>query len=185
MTYLSGMRGETDREKLGRFMKELGARVQSEGTIYLTGGATALLFGWRDSTIDIDIKADPEPRGLFEAIATLKEQLDVNVELASPDQFVPAVPGWRGRSLFIARHGGVTFRHFDPYTQALAKLQRGHDRDVRDVREMLRAGLITARDLARSFEEIEPQLIRFPSVDAGIFRAAVLSFCGDAAGEAT
>lgn len=179
------MRGETDREKLGRFMKELGARVQSEGTIYLTGGATALLFGWRDTTIDIDIKADPEPRGLFEAIATLKEQLDVNVELASPDQFVPAAPGWRGRSLFIARHGSVTFRHFDPYTQALAKLQRGHDRDVRDVREMLRAGLITARDLARSFDEIEPQLIRFPAVDAGIFRAAVLTFCRDAAGEPT
>ena len=72
------MRSETDRAKLERFMRALGERVQSEGTIYLTGGATALLFGWRDTTIDIDIKADPEPRGLFEAIAMLKETLDIN-----------------------------------------------------------------------------------------------------------
>jgi hypothetical protein len=170
------MRGETDRAKLERFMRALGERVQSEGTIYLTGGATALLFGWRDTTIDIDIKADPEPRGLFEAIAMLKETLDVNVELASPDQFIPPVPGWQGRSLFIARHGRVTFRHFDPYTQALAKLQRGHDRDRRDVREMHRVGLVTRHDLEQTFHEIEPQLIRYPGIDGGEFRSAVASF---------
>ena len=57
-------------------MEALGQRVKGPGTIYLTGGATALLFGWRAKTIDVDIKADPEPRGLFEAIAELKESLD-------------------------------------------------------------------------------------------------------------
>jgi hypothetical protein len=74
-------------------MEALGQRVKGPGTIYLTGGATALLFGWRAKTIDVDIKADPEPRGLFEAIAELKESLDANVELASPDLFIPEVPG--------------------------------------------------------------------------------------------
>ena len=54
-------------------MEVLGQRVKGPRTIYLTGGATALLFGWRAKTIDLDIKADPEPRGLFEAIAELKE----------------------------------------------------------------------------------------------------------------
>lgn len=59
------MREETDRPKLERFMAALGASVRGEGRIYLTGGATALLIGWRNSTIDIDIKPDPEPSGFF------------------------------------------------------------------------------------------------------------------------
>ena len=95
-------------------------------------------------------------------------------------------PTWKFfTSLFIVRHGRVTFRHFDPYTQALAKLQRGHDRDVRDVREMLRVGLVTTRDLARTFDAIESQLIRYPGIDPCAFRAAVVSFCDSAAADRT
>ena len=52
------------------------------------GGATAVLLGIRDQTIDIDVKLDPEPAGVFESIARLKEQLHVSVELAAPDQFL-------------------------------------------------------------------------------------------------
>ena len=36
-------------------MEALGQRVKGPGIIYLTGGATALLFGWRAKTIDVDI----------------------------------------------------------------------------------------------------------------------------------
>ncbi|MBI3852544.1 MAG: hypothetical protein HY298_19985 [Verrucomicrobia bacterium] len=110
------MRAETNQAKLEAFMAALGARVRGAGSIYLTGGATAVLHGWRDTTIDVDLmKSDPEPPGLFEALATLKEELDINVELASPDDFIPALPGWRERSLFIARHGWLDFFHYDPY----------------------------------------------------------------------
>src|SRR5277367_4252220 len=122
------MRLESDQSKIEAFMAALGQQVRGKGRIYLTGGATAVLHGWRTMTIDIDIKPDPEPPGLFEAIASLKEELEVNVELASPDQFIPAIPGWRERSLFIATHGLIEFLHYDPYGQALAKLQRGHER---------------------------------------------------------
>jgi hypothetical protein len=62
------MRGETSRVKLERFMAELGTRAEGPGTVYLTGGATALLYGWRDATIDVDIKPDPEPAGILRAI---------------------------------------------------------------------------------------------------------------------
>ena len=65
------MRSETDRRKLEQFMVALGQSVRGEGTIYLTGGATALLHNWRAMTIDVDLKPDPEPAGLFEAIARL------------------------------------------------------------------------------------------------------------------
>src|SRR5437016_12151065 len=90
------------REKLEAFMTQLGRRATTPGTIYITGGSTALLLGIRDQTIDIDIKLDPEPEGVFEAISDLKNSLDVNVELASPDQFIPPLPGWQERSLSIA-----------------------------------------------------------------------------------
>ena len=173
------MRAETDKAKLEAFMAALGRRVSGEGGIYLVGGATAVLQGWRPSTIDVDLKPDPEPAGLFEALAVLKDELDLNVELASPDQFIPPVPGWRERSLFIAQHGPVKFYHYDPYGQALAKLQRRHDRDLRDVRALWQTGLIETRRLRKMFGQIEPQLIRYPAIDPASFRAAVSEFCDE------
>jgi hypothetical protein len=175
------MRSETDLARLNSFMVALGEQVRGGGRIYLTGGATALLHGWRAMTIDIDLKADPEPPGLFEALAVLKEQLDINVELASPDDFIPPIPGWRERSLFIARHGSLEFFHYDPYGQALSKLQRRHDRDLQDVRSMLRAQLIARDRLREMFTLIKPQLIRYPAIDPASFEAAVLEFCHDPA----
>jgi hypothetical protein len=173
------MRAETDKAKLERFMAALGERVRGPGRIYLTGGATAVLHGWRRMTIDVDLKPDPEPPGLFEALAQLKDELDLNVELASPDDFIPALPGWQARSLFIARHGPVEFFHYDPYAQALSKLQRSHDRDLDDVRSLLRAGLIRKDRLRDLFGLIEPQLIRYPALDPASFRETVTRFCDD------
>jgi hypothetical protein len=173
------MRLESDKFKIESFMAAMGKQVRGKGRIYLTGGATAVLHGWRTMTIDIDIKPDPEPAGFFEAIALLKEELDVNVELASPDQFIPAIPGWRDRSLFIAIHGLIEFFHYDPYGQALAKLQRGHERDLQDVHSLLRDGLIQVNRLRELFRMIEPQLIRYPAIDPAAFRAAVTQFCNE------
>jgi hypothetical protein len=170
------MRLESDKLKIESFMAAMGQRVRGKGRIYLTGGATAVLQGWRTMTIDIDIKPDPEPAGLFEAIALLKNELDVNVELASPDQFIPALPGWRERSLFIAIYGLIEFFHYDPYGQALAKLQRAHERDLRDIQSFLRNGLIQKDRLRELFHLIEPQLIRYPAIDPETFRAAVTQF---------
>lgn len=174
---MTAMRANTDRTKLEKFMAALGSRVRGPGRIYLTGGATALLHGWRATTIDIDLKPDPEPPGLFEALAALKEELDLNLELASPDDFIPALPGWRERSLFIARHAQLEFFHYDPCGQALSKLQRGHPRDLHDASAMRRDGLIHGDRLLELFHQIEPQLIRYPAIDAKKFRQAVETFC--------
>ena len=141
------MRGDADREKLQKFMDALGKRVRGPGTNYLTGGATALIYGWREKTIDLDVKADPEPAGFFEAIAELKDSLDTNVELASPDLFIPELPGWRERSVLIRRVGELEFRHFDFYSQTLAKLERGHERDALDVRAFVDRGLVDKETL--------------------------------------
>ena len=164
-------------ENLKALMHALGRAVKSPGHIYLTGGATALLHGWRTMTVDVDLKADPEPKGLFEAIAELKDGLSVNIELACPSDFIPELPDWRDRSLFIARHGQIDFFHYDPYSQALSKLERGHTRDLTDVQAMRQLGLIQTDTLRRLFSEIEPRLIRYPSLDSQSFRRVVEEFC--------
>jgi hypothetical protein len=71
------MRSETDKAKLEEFMAALGRRVSGPGRIYLTGGATAVLHGWRSMTLDIDLKPGPEPPGFLEALALLKDELDL------------------------------------------------------------------------------------------------------------
>jgi len=173
------MRSESDKRRIELFMTRLGERVRGSGRIYLTGGATAVLYGWRTTTIDIDLKAEPEPAGLFEALAFLKDELDVNVELASPDDFIPPIPGWRERSLFIARHGAIDFFHYDLYGQALSKLQRRHDRDMVDVHFLLERGLIGLEKMREMFDLIEAELIRYPAIDPASFRAAVMEFCDE------
>jgi len=173
------MRSEADKTKVLDFIAALGSRVKGDGKIYLTGGATALLFGWRDMTVDIDLKSDPEPAGFFEAIAELKEELDVNLELASPDQFIPELPGWRDRSLFIARVGRLDFYHYDFFAQALSKLERGHERDLADVSAMLARELISSPRLLELFESIRPALIRYPAIDIPSFAGSVEKFCDE------
>ena len=127
------MRSVVDRERLLQFIRDLGHASRSEATVYLTGGASALLFGWRPMTIDVDLKIDPESSEILRALPQLKERYDLNIELAAPDQFIPALPGWQTRSPFIDRAGKLTFRHYDFYSQALSKLERGHSRDTIDV----------------------------------------------------
>jgi len=155
--------------RVREFMRLLGAAAPGETRIYLTGGATAVLLGWRETTIDVDIKIIPESDEIFRAIPGLKESLRLNIELASPDLFVPAVPGWESRSPFIVREGRVDWHHFDPYSQALSKIQRGHDRDRIDVDEMMRRGLIDPARLRESFDQIRDALIRYPAIDPEAF----------------
>jgi hypothetical protein len=170
------MRRKVTVETLKQFMDELAASARSPGKVYFTGGATALLLGFREQTIDVDIKLDPEPEGVFEAIAQLKNRLDLNVELASPDDFVPATPDWRERSPLIASVGKVQFFHYDLTLQALSKLERGHNKDLEDVRNLVRNGHVTREEISRKFTQIEPQFVRYPAIDTQRFKKNVETF---------
>ena len=156
-------------------MHELAGGVRSPGQVYFAGGVSAVLLGWREMTMDVDLKADPEPAGFFESLPRLKDELDINIELAAPDQFVPTLAGWRERSLFIAQHGPLTFHHYDFYSQALAKIERGHARDRHDVEQMLASGLVLPARLLELFAEAEPRLARYPAIDAPSLRARVMA----------
>ncbi len=170
------MRQQVTIETLKQFMQQLAAAARSPGKVYFTGGATALLLGFREQTIDIDIKLDPEPEGAFEAIAALKNRLNINVELASPDDFIPRAPDWRECSRHIESIGQVQFFHYDFSLQALAKLERGHAQDLEDVSSLLRGGYVSVDGLRNRFALIEPGLVRYPAIDPPQFKRKVEGF---------
>jgi hypothetical protein len=167
------MRRPVDAQRVRAFMQALGAEADRAGHVYFTGGVTAVLTGWRGSTIDIDLKLEPDSDRLLRAIALLKERLEINVELAAPDQFIPELSGWRERSPWISREGSLDFHHYDYCAQALAKIERGHAQDRGDVSEILARGLVSVDELRRRFAEIEPLLHRFPAIDPASFRRGV------------
>jgi hypothetical protein len=167
------MRALADAGRIRSFMRALGQAADAPARVYLTGGATAVLIGWRDSTIDVDIRLEPDRDALFRAIARLKDELQINVELASPADFIPVKDGWEARSPFVATEGPLTFYNFDLYAQALAKVSRGHAQDLADVGEMIRRGLVDPQKAVAYFAEIEPRLYRYPALDPQTFRLAV------------
>lgn len=167
------MREVADQARIEAFLAAWAREATEETAVYLVGGTSAVLIGWRPTTIDIDLVIRPESDAMLRAIPALKERLRLNVELAAPDQFIPVPPGWEQRSPVIVRIGRVTYHHYDFTAQALAKLERGHTRDLADVEAMRVRGLITGAEVRRQFALLEPQLYRFPAIDPPSFRRAV------------
>lgn len=154
-------------------MSALARHARSDCSVYFTGGVTAVMMDWRDSTVDIDLKFEPELDEVFRSLPELKESLEINIELAAPSDFIPELPGWRDRCRFITAIGKVSFYHYDPYSQALAKIERGHTQDVADIQSMLEDGLIERKKLVQLFEQIKVNLYKYPAVDPAKFTEAV------------
>lgn len=169
------MRHLATQARIRTFFRRLAPAAKVPTTLYVTGGATAVLLGWRDATIDIDIKIVPDDGSLLRQVAPLKEALELNVELASPDLFLPVRPGWEDRSAWETTSGTLVVRHFDFTAQALGKLERGHARDLIDVAELFGRGLVTGTSLATELNAVEEDLYRFPAVDPPALRRAVAS----------
>lgn len=169
------MRRPADKDRIRRLGRELGKAVAPGTRMYLTGGATAVLEGWRDSTVDIDVRFEPDSDAALSRIRDLKEELEINVELASPLDFLPALDGWRERSHFRFREGNLEVFDFDLYSQALSKLERGFELDLNDVGHMVSSGQVDPHELLRLLEDIEAETFRFPSVNPKRLRASVES----------
>lgn len=167
------MRELADADRIRRFMRAVGKVAETEGAAYFTGGATAVLLGWRDTTIDVDVAFIPEQDAVLREIPRLKDALQLNVEIVLPSDFIPIPDGWEGRSLFAAREGRLSFYHCDPYAQALAKLERAHPRDLEDVQAMIDRRLIDPALALSYFDEVEQRLYRYPAVDPATFRRRV------------
>ena len=169
------MRAEATAERTRSLLSELG-RATRGARLYVAGGASAVLVGWRDRTVDVDIRLDGDEDRLLRAIAAVKDRLDINVELAGPLDFLPEPDGWRERSPSVGRFGGLEVFHTDFALQALAKIERGSPQDLDDVRAMLDRGLTDAPAIRRTFATISPQLYRFPAVDADRLASQVAGY---------
>ena len=167
------MRQPLTTESLQFFMKALAAAGRTPARVYLVGGASAVLLGWRTSTIDVDLKIIPESDELLRSLPRLKEQLHINIELASPDDFIPALPRWEERSQFIQIEGKLSFYHYDFYAQALAKIERDFEIDRQDVARLFSDGLIESDRLLQLFNSVEDQIYRYPHLDSKTFSRSV------------
>ncbi len=71
----------------------------------------------------------------------------------------------------------MDFRHFDFYSQVLAKLERAHERDMLDARAFVAEGLVDQQKLRDFFQDIRPSIKKFPAIDELVFAKAVQDFC--------
>jgi hypothetical protein len=148
--------------------------------VYLVGGGTAVYAGWRPSSIDADLFSDQEE--VFRGIQRIKERLQVNVEFARPEHFVPELPGNASRHVFLETIGPVSFYHYDPYAQVLAKVVRGFGRDLEDAGHFLRSGMVEPERLRNLVAQIpDASYARYPTLSRAGVVSAVESFLSGAA----
>jgi len=157
-------------------MKEL-ARSAPRGTyrVFLVGGGTAVLEGWRVSTIDADLYSDREE--IFRDIQRIKERLQLNIEFARPEDFVPALAGSEDRHVFIETIAKVSFYHYDPYAQLLSKVVRGFNRDMQDAERFLASGMVDGERFRSLVREVpDSAYARYPALSRQAVLEAVEEF---------
>jgi hypothetical protein len=101
------MRAPVDAARIRALARELGGAAREETTLYLTGGATAVIEGWRRSTVEVDLRLEPDSDALVRRLSELKEELDLNIELASPPDFVPELPGFEEIEPMLHRYPAI------------------------------------------------------------------------------
>jgi len=171
------MRRELTAEGMRELMSELARAAPRRGAfrVYVVGGGTAVLAGWRPSTIDADLHADGDE--VFRDIQGIKERLRLNIEFARPEDFVPAIAGSAERHRFIERVGRVEFYHYDPYAQLLSKVVRGFRKDLLDAERLVESGWVDAGRFRELVEAIpESAYARYPNLSRDSVLAAVDDF---------
>ena len=171
------MREEVTRQRLDLLMEQLAQEAPRRGRfrVYFVGGGTAVYAGWRNSSIDVDLYSDEEV--VFRNIQEIKERLGMNIEFARPEDFVPPLKGSADRHLFITTVGRISFYHYDPYAQFLAKVVRGFHRDLDDAREFIRSEMVAPKKLSSLVAAIpDSAYARYPHLSRGGIENAVEDF---------
>jgi len=175
------VRNELTRDRLRGLMKEIAKRAPRRGGpfhVYLVGGGTAVLAGWREASIDADLFS--EQKAVFRDIQEIKEHLNLNVEFVRPEYFVPPLPDTESRHVLLEQMGSVHYYHYDPYSQLLSKVVRGFTRDLADARAFVRCGMVDVERFRVLVAAIQPSAFaRYPNLSPGGVRQAVEEFLSD------
>ncbi len=87
-------------------------------------------------------------------VGQLKQKMNINIEFASPGDFIPLPTQWEGRSAFIKRYDQVDVFYFDWYSIALSKMQRANRQDVVDVQLLVRQGFVELVELDQLYQDV-------------------------------
>ncbi len=171
------VRRSLTRSGLHDLMRELARSAPRRGSyrVFFVGGGTAVLEGWRESTIDADLCSDGEE--IFRDIQGIQERLELHIEFARPEDFVPALAGSAERHVLLEKIGKVSFYHYDPYAQLLSKVVRGFDRDMQDARKFLASGMVDGKRF-RSLVKAIPKAAysKYPALSPNAVLEAVDDF---------
>jgi len=171
------VRRELTREALRELMQELSRTAPPDESfrVYLVGGGTAVAAGWRNATIDADLHADDE--AVFRDIQGIKERLELNIEFARPEHYVPPLDGSENRHVFVDRAGDVEFYHYDPYAQLLSKVVRGFRKDLLDAERFVTSGMVDPERFRELVEGIpDTAYARYPNLSRPAVEEAVEDF---------
>lgn len=171
------MREEVTKKRLLSLMEELAGDAPRRDAyrVYFLGGGTAVYLGWRRSSIDVVLCADQEI--VFRNIQEIKQRLNINIEFARPEDFVPPLKGTADRHVFISTIGAITFYHYDAYAQLLSKIVRGFQRDLDDAGKLIDSGMVDPQKF-RSLVAAIPNsaYARYPNLSRGGIENAVETF---------
>ena len=151
---------QVDRQRTELFWQRIGRLLARPGLIYLVGGTTMVYEGFRQQTLDINISfqvANDDHGAFVAAVRELKETLSLNIVEVSPSDFIPLPSGYSERSQYIGRYGRLDVFHFDLYSTALSKIERGTESDFDDVLTLLQSGRHDMAGLCGCFNEIMPR----------------------------
>src|SRR6266702_4352901 len=97
------MRPGVDKAAIEAFLQQLGRTFHKPARLYLVGGAALVHLGVRPGfTQDIDIQVGGINEGeLIVAIQRLIDQMQINVEFASPVDFMPLPSGWERHARYV------------------------------------------------------------------------------------
>ena len=156
------MRQRVGRIEIEQFLVQVG-RTHQPGRLYLTGGAALVHRGIRaGQTLDINIQITIDPAQLMSQVIQLKQRTNINIEFASPGDFIPLPTQWEARSEFIKRYGQADMFYFDWYSIALSKMQRASQQDVVDVQSLVTQQYVDVNELDVLSRDVVDKIGRSP-----------------------
>ena len=145
----------TSPEQLNRFLNELGNRCPEPADLYIFGGSGVLLLGGGRNTGDVDFTLNAaHPEAVRTLIATVADELSLDLEESIPAEFMPLPIGAEDRHRLIGHFGLMTAYILDPYSIAVMKIDRSFKSDLQDVLFLIRAGIIELDRLQQCIEDV-------------------------------
>lgn len=151
-----------DEREIIAFLQRLSERVAKPSKIYVLGGSALILLGGSRPTIDIDFVGDDLNISEFQrTIHLLADEMSIEVEPVSINQFIPMPKGSEERNIRIGQFGNLEVYVLDPYAIAISKLDRGFDSDIEDIVFLIQNGFVEYEHLKSMMETALQQSRKF------------------------